>query len=143
MARAHHQQGHDRQAGEYYQQVLDLAREVGYPYWEYEAVHGLGRVACAAGRAEQALARFGRALDLATAFGNALGEVCAHDGLAHACRALGRREHARRHWQRALDILTELGLADLDADLTYQDGVTASAIGAYLSELDQPADGPA
>ena len=143
MARAHHQQGHERQAGEYYQQVLDLAREAGYPYWEYEAVHGLGRVACAAGRAEQALARFGRALDLATAFGNALGEVCAHDGLAHACRALGRREHARRHWQRALDILTELGLADLDADLTYQDGVTASAIGAHLSELDQPPDGPA
>lgn len=129
LAWTHRQQGHHETAAGYYNQTFDLAREIGNPNGEYEAVHGLGRLDCAGGRPEQALAHFQRALDLATKLGQPIGEVRAHDGLAHAHRVLDQREDARRHWRHALDVLTDLCWA-----VTYEDGVTPTAIRTHLDE---------
>ena len=137
LACAHREEGHDAQAASNYQQALDLAREVGNPNWEYEAVHGFGRLACAAGRAERALAYFTQALDLATKLGQPVSEIRAHDGLAHAHRLLGERDHARGHWQRALDILMDLGLTTIGTDISYDERITTAVIRAHLGDLDE------
>jgi tetratricopeptide (TPR) repeat protein/transcriptional regulator with XRE-family HTH domain len=131
LACAHRQEGHDV-AASYYQQAIDLAREVGNPNWEYEAVHGLGRLSLAAGRAEPALAYFTQALDLATTLGQPVSEIRAHDGLANAHRLLNERDHARRHWERALDIMTELGLTTIGTDISYDERITTTSIRAHL-----------
>jgi tetratricopeptide (TPR) repeat protein len=123
------------QATAHYQEAIDVARQIGNPNWEYEAVHGLGRVAYGAGRAEHALAYFDRALDLATKLGKPVSDMRAHDGLARAYRALNQPEHARRHWQRALDIMAELGLTALSPDFSYADEITTTKIRANLRNL--------
>ncbi len=89
------------------------------PRAEPEALFGLGRIAAARGRHEEAIHRFQRALALFPEWG------AAHYSLALSLRALGRRDEAQRalekhaqhgaRWPAIADpVLTEVNLARAD-----------------------------
>jgi tetratricopeptide (TPR) repeat protein len=111
---------------------LRLAREIGSGNYEFEALHGSGRLHHAAGRHHVALDHHQQALDLAFDLGQAAEQARAHDGIAHAQYALARPEQARWHWQRALSILAALG-----SERTEDMEVTTTVIRAHLERLEE------
>jgi tetratricopeptide (TPR) repeat protein len=124
-------QDRNAQASDYYQLLLDRARQSGDRNWQLEGWHGLGRLHRAAGRAEAAVDHHERALALAIELDQPDDQARAHDGLAHAHRALGQTERARTHWQHALDILIDLGIEE-----TEDENATVSGIRANLADLE-------
>jgi tetratricopeptide (TPR) repeat protein len=112
----------------YYQQSLDLARELHSKNWQFEAFQGLGRIHLAAGRPALSLDHHGQALEFATQLAQVPDQARAHDGLAHAYHALHQYDHARLHWRYALDLLTALGI-----DRTEEAQTSVTNIRAHLS----------
>ena len=118
------------EAADCYQQVLDLARELGNSNWQFEALQGLGRLHHATGHPDLALTHHQQALQHATDLAQPADQARAHDGLAHAHHALNHHDQARRHWQHALDILTSLG-----TDHTEELEASVPNIRAHLTNL--------
>jgi tetratricopeptide (TPR) repeat protein len=92
-----------------------IFEETGDRPSEAEALNDLGRSLCAAGRADEALARHAQALAVASAIGTPHELARAHDGLADASRLLGALDRARDEWLRALEIYSDLGVPEAAA----------------------------
>ncbi len=121
------------EATDSYQQVLEMARQLGEGNWQYEALQGLGRLNHLAGHPDLALTYHEQALQLAADLAQPSDQARAHDGLAHAYHTMGQPDQARRHWQHALDILIDLGTGR-----TEETQVDLPNIRSHLTNLGTP-----
>jgi tetratricopeptide (TPR) repeat protein/transcriptional regulator with XRE-family HTH domain len=124
--------GRHEQAIDSYRWVLARSQEMDNRNWQFEAIHGIGRLEHAAGSPESALACLDQALSLATDLRQPDDQARAHEGLASAHQTLGHHELARYHYQQTLDILLKL-------DLTRVEDVNVENLRTNLAALDQRA----
>ena len=105
----HDSLGEVARAIEFYQQALDIAREIGDRRGEGNHLGNLGLAYSALGEMARAIEYYQQALDIAREIGDRRGEGNGLGNLGLAYSALGEVARAIEYYQRALEIAREIG----------------------------------
>jgi len=110
---AYYRLGQVEKAIQYYEQALDIDKEIGDRRNEGNALGNLGDAYYRLGQVEKAIQYYEQALDIAKEIGDRRGEGNALGNLGNAYYSLGYRlgqvEKAIQYYEQALDIAKEIG----------------------------------
>ena len=119
------------QAGNYYQQALDLYIEYGDRYEQAGTYLQLGNVARELRSYEQAGNYYQQALDLYIEYGDRFSQASTYHGLGNVALELRSYEQAGNYYQQALDLYIEYGDRYEQASIYYQLGIVAQELREY------------
>ena len=101
--------GNFKQASEYYEKHLSIAKEVGNRAGEGSTYGNLGKAYLSLGNFKQAIEYLKKNLSIAKEVGNRAGEGSAYGNLGNAYRKLGNLKQAIEHYEKHLSIAKEVG----------------------------------
>jgi tetratricopeptide (TPR) repeat protein len=105
----HYSLGEVQRAIEYYQQALEIAREIGDRRGEGADLGNLGNAYSDLGEVQRAIEYYQQALEIAREIGDRRGEGNHLGNLGLAYRDLGEVQRAIEYYQQALEIAREIG----------------------------------
>lgn len=118
------------QAGEYYQQSLDIYRDLNDHYSEAQRLNDLGLVAEEQGKFAQAREYYQQCPDIFRAMGDRDSEAQSLRNLGGVVLQQGEFAQAREYYQQSLDIACEVGNPEREAEATERLGTVALQTGA-------------
>ncbi|MEH2458350.1 tetratricopeptide repeat protein [Nostoc sp.] len=116
MGNAYRFLGHYQQAIEFYQQELEITREIDTRNWEGSSLNDLGLAYNLLGQYHQAINFHQQALEIAREIGDYKGEGVCLGGLGLVYNSLGHYQRAIEFCQQRLDIAREIGDRREEAD---------------------------
>ncbi len=128
---AAHYLGETRRAIEYYEQVLEIARETGDRCGEAEALGNLGMAYANLGETRRAIEYYERRLEITRETGDRRGEGMAVGNLGIAHGQLGETRRAMEYYEQHLEIARETG--DRRGE-----GTTLGNLGIAYKDLGEP-----
>ena len=134
LGNAHGALGNYTRAIDFYQQSLDISREIGNRQGEASSLGGLGIVYYFLRKYEQAIHFSQQWLDISREIGDRQGEVSSLSALGTAYRGIGDYARAIDFYQQSLDISREIG--DRQGEVPYLGGLRS----AYLNLGDDERD---
>ncbi|QEI43364.1 Response regulator aspartate phosphatase H [Dolichospermum sp. UHCC 0315A] len=109
LGNAYDSLGQYQRAIAFYQQSLDIAKEIGYIQGESNSLNNLGNAHYSLGQYQRAIAFHQQSLDIAKEIGDIRGESNSLGNLGNAYDSLGQYERAIAFHQQSLDIAKEIG----------------------------------
>ncbi|MBO1065464.1 tetratricopeptide repeat protein [Dolichospermum flos-aquae UHCC 0037] len=109
LGNSYHYLGQYERAITFYQQSLDIAKEIGDIQGESRSLNNLGNAYYSLGQSERAIAFHQQSLDIAKEIGDIQGESISLNNLGFAYNSLGEYERAIAFYQQSLDISREIG----------------------------------
>ncbi|QSV60968.1 MAG: tetratricopeptide repeat protein [Dolichospermum sp. LBC05a] len=109
LGNAYHSLGQYQKAIAFYQQSLDIFKDIGDIRGESNSLIGLGNAYNSLGQYERAIAFYQQSLDIFKDIGDIRGESNSLIGLGNAYNSLGQYERAIAFYQQSLDIAKEIG----------------------------------
>jgi tetratricopeptide (TPR) repeat protein len=109
LGNAYNSLGQYERAIAFFQQSLDIKKEIGDIQGESISLIGLGNAYNSLGQYERAIAFHQQSLDIFKEIGDIRGESISLNGLGNAYNSLGQYERAIAFFQQSLDIFKEIG----------------------------------
>jgi tetratricopeptide (TPR) repeat protein len=109
LGNAHYSLGQYERAIAFYQQSLDIAKEIGDIRGESNSLNNLGNAYDSLGQYQRAIAFHQQSLDIAKDIRDIQGESNSLNNLGNAYYSLGQYERAIAFYQQSLDIAKEIG----------------------------------
>ena len=138
LGNAYNSLGQYERAIAFYQQSLNIAKEIGDIQGESNSLKNLGNAYNYLGQYEKAIAFHQQSLDIAKEIGDIEGESSSLNNLGNAYNYLGQYEKAIAFYQQSLDIAKEIGDIRGEANAWFNLGVALKnvnrepdAVGAY------------
>jgi tetratricopeptide (TPR) repeat protein len=120
----------------YYQQSLDLAKEIDDKQGQCKALNNLGNVSEQLGQYAESIKYLQQTLALAHEIGDRRGEGNAQCGLGNACNSLGQYERAIDFYQQHLTIAREIGDRQGEGNALSGLGNAYNSLGQYERAID-------
>ena len=138
LGNAYNSLGQYERAIAFFQQSLDIKKEIGDIQGESISLIGLGNAYNSLGQYERAIAFYQQSLDIAKEIGDIQGESISLGNLGNAYYSLGQYERAIAFYQQSLDITKEIGDIRGEANAWFNLGLSLEkvdreqdALGAY------------
>jgi tetratricopeptide (TPR) repeat protein len=138
LGNAYNSLGQYERAIAFFQQSLDIFKEIGDIRGESDSLIGLGNGYCLLGQYERAIAFYQQSLDIKKEIGDIRGESISLNGLGNGYNSLGQYERAIAFYQKSLDIFKEIGDIRGEANAWFNLGLSLEkvdreqdALGAY------------
>ncbi|MBD2391857.1 tetratricopeptide repeat protein [Aphanizomenon flos-aquae FACHB-1416] len=138
LGNAYDSLGQYERAIAFFQQSLDIFKEIGDIQGESISLIGLGNAYNSLGQYERAIAFFQQSLDIKKEIGDIQGESNSLIGLGNAYNSLGQYQRAIAFYQQSLDIKKEIGDIRGEANAWFNLGLSLEkvdreqdALGAY------------
>ncbi|MFN4878164.1 MAG: tetratricopeptide repeat protein, partial [Aphanizomenon sp.] len=109
LGNAYNSLGQYERAIAFFQQSLDIFKEIGDIQGESNSLIGLGNAYDSLGQYQRAIAFFQQSLDIKKDIGDILGESISLIGLGNAYNSLGQYQRAIAFYQQSLDIKKDIG----------------------------------
>ncbi|WP_204153574.1 tetratricopeptide repeat protein [Leptolyngbya sp. CCY15150] len=124
------------QSIDFYEQALEIAREMGDRSSEGSALSGLGNSHAALGQYQQAIDFYEQALEIAREIGSRDGEGSVLDSLGNVYQSLGQYQQAIDFYEQALEIAHEIGSRFGEGSALSGLGSGYVALGQYQQAID-------
>jgi len=131
LGNAYNSLGQYERAIAFFQQSLDIAKEIGDIRGESISLNNLGNAYNSLGQYERAIAFFQQSLDIKKDIGDIQGESNSLIGLGNAYGSLGQYERAIAFFQQSLDIKKEIGDIQGESNSLIGLGNAYNSLGQY------------
>ena len=137
LGNAYNSLGQYERAIAFFQQSLDIKKDIGDIQGESNSLIGLGNAYNSLGQYERAIAFYQQSLDIAKEIGDIQGESASLNNLGEIYNKLGQYKKAIEYYQQSLDIKREIGNVRGESISLNGLGNVYQAMGNYKQAIDK------